>query len=93
MKILLIVYDNGSYIHYFPVGTAYIASVLRKEGYEVEIYNQDVHHYPEEHLTDYLNNNKFDIIGLGVIAGYYQYRKLLKISKAINASKNKPEQT
>ncbi len=91
MRILLVVYDNDSYISYFPVGTAYIASVLRKEGYEVEIYNQDVHHYPEEHLTDYLNNNKFDIIGLGVIAGYYQYRKLLKISKAINASKNKPE--
>ena len=91
MRILLVVYDNDSYISYFPVGTAYIASVLRKEGYEVEIYNQDVHHYPEEHLTDYLNNNKFDIIGLGVIAGYYQYRKLLKISKALNASKNKPE--
>ena len=91
MRILLIVYDNSSHIHYFPIGTAYIASVLRKEGYEIEIYNQDVHHYPEEHLTDYLNNNYFDIIGFGVIAGYYQYRKLLKISKAINASKNKPE--
>jgi anaerobic magnesium-protoporphyrin IX monomethyl ester cyclase len=91
MRILLVVYDNDSYISYFPIGTAYIASVLRKEGYEIEIYNQDVHHYPEQHLTDYLNSNKFDIIGLGVIAGYYQYSKLLKISKAINASKNRPE--
>lgn len=91
MRILLIVYDNDSYISYFPIGTAYIASVLRKEGHDVEIYNQDVHHYPEEHLTDYLDNNSFDIVGLGVIAGYYQYRKLLKISQAINASKNRPD--
>lgn len=84
------VYDNVSCIHYFPIGIAYIASVLLREGYDVEIYNQDVHHYPEEHLTDFLNNNRFDIIGLGVVGGYYQYAKLLKISKAINAAKNRP---
>ena len=91
MRILLIVYDNGSWIHFFPIGTAYIASVLRKEGYDVEIYNQDVHHYTEKHLTDYLNNNRFDAIGLGVTAGYYQYKKLLKISQAINRSKTRPD--
>ncbi len=90
MRILLIVYDNDSYIHYFPLGLAYIASVLRNAGHEVEIYSQDVHHYSEEHLTDYLNKNKFDVIGVNVIAGYYQYRKLLKISEAVNKSKNKP---
>ena len=56
----------------------------------MEIYNQDVNHYPEEHLTEYLNENKFDVIGVGIIAGYYQYRKLLKISDAINKSRNRP---
>jgi len=90
MKILLIVYDNDSYIHVFPQGTAYIASAIRAAGYDVEIYNQDVYHFPEEHLTKYLDENKFDVVGIGVIAGYYQYRKLLKISGAINASKNRP---
>jgi len=44
MRILLIAYDNGMHINTFPVGLAYIAAVLRKEGFEVEIYNQDVHH-------------------------------------------------
>lgn len=24
MRVLLAVYDNGSYVHYFPHGTAYI---------------------------------------------------------------------
>jgi radical SAM superfamily enzyme YgiQ (UPF0313 family) len=90
MRILLVAYDNDSYIHWFPQGLAAIAAVLHKEGYEVAIYNQDKFHYPDEHLTEYLNNNKFDVIGIGVIAGYYQYRKLLKIADAVNKSKNRP---
>ncbi|HPZ07436.1 MAG TPA: radical SAM protein [Candidatus Eremiobacteraeota bacterium] len=90
MRILLIVYDNDSYIHWFPQGLAYIAAVLLKEGYEVVIYNQDKFHYPDEDLTEYLNKNKFDVIGVSIIAGYYQYRKLLKISDAINRSKDRP---
>jgi len=90
MKILLVVYDNGSYIHWFPQGMAYIAAVLDLEGYEIEVYNQDVHHYPDEHLTEYLNKNHFDVVCVSIIAGYYQYRKLLTISTAINSSKNRP---
>lgn len=78
------------YIHWFPQGLAYIAAALLKEGHDVEIYNQDANHYPDEHLTAYLDQNKFDIIGVGIIAGYYQYRKLIKISDAINKSRNRP---
>ena len=76
MRILLVVYDNDSYIHWFPQGLAYIGAVLRKNGYEVEVYNQDKNHYSDEHLTEYLNKNKYDIVGVSIIAGYYQYRKL-----------------
>jgi len=90
VRILLVVYDNDSYIHWFPQGLAYIAAVLSKEGHTVEVYNQDQHHYPDAHLTEYLDRNKFDVIGLSFIAGYYQYRKALKISHAINKSKNRP---
>jgi len=90
MKILLVVYDNGSYIHWFPQGLGYIAAVLLKNGYEIEIYNQDKNHYSPKHLTEFLNKNRFDVVGLGVIAGYYQYRKLIEISKAINQSRNRP---
>ena len=80
MRILLVVYDNNSYIHWFPQGLAYIAAILKKNGHDVEIYNQDVHHYPEEHLTSFLDKNKFDMIGVSIIAGYYQYKKLLNIT-------------
>ncbi len=90
MKILLVVYDNDSYIHWFPQGLAYIAAVLKNEGHDVHIYTQDRDHYPEEHLTHYLDHNHFDMVGVSVIAGYYQYRKLLKLSGAINRSQNRP---
>jgi anaerobic magnesium-protoporphyrin IX monomethyl ester cyclase len=90
MKILLVVYDNDSYMHWFPQGLAYIAAVLKKRGDDIVIYNQDMHHYPDEHLTHYLNNNRFDIIGVSIIAGYYQYKKLLNISEAINRSDQRP---
>jgi radical SAM superfamily enzyme YgiQ (UPF0313 family) len=69
---------------------AYIAAILLKYGHEVEIYEQDIHHYPEEHLTNKLNSEKFDVVGLSFIGGYYEYKKALKISEAINKSKNRP---
>lgn len=90
MKVLLVVYDNESYIHHFPMGIAYIATALRDAGHEVNIYSQDLYHYPDEHLTEYLNNHSYDAVGLGIVAGYYPYRKLLKISEAINKTDKKP---
>lgn len=90
MKVLLIIYDNDSYIHFFPMGLAYIASALKNAGHDVMIYNQDVYHYSESHLTDYITHNEFDVVAIGVIAGYYQYKKLLKISDAINLVPNRP---
>jgi radical SAM superfamily enzyme YgiQ (UPF0313 family) len=86
MKVLFIVYDNESSINDFPLNIAYLSAVLREAGHDVTIYSQDVFHYPESHLTDYLNRNHFDIVGLGFVAGYWQYRKALKISKAVNDS-------
>lgn len=91
MRILLVVYDNGSHIHWFPQGLAYIAAVLAKQDYKVEIYSQDLNHYPDEHLTSYLDQNRFDAIGVSIIAGYYQYKKLLAIARAVDASKQRPE--
>ena len=82
--------DTAQYTNWFPQGIAYLASVLLKEGYDVEIYNQDLHHYPDEHLTHYLDNNNYDVIGVGAIGGYYQYKRLIRISNAINNSRNKP---
>lgn len=90
MKLLLIVPDNASYIATFPLGIAYIAAVCRESGHEVVIYSQDVYHYSEEHLLNYLNTNDFDVVGTGTCGGYYQYRKMLKISETIHRTDKKP---
>lgn len=89
MKILFVVYDNGSFLTSFPLGIAYLAAVLRGKGCEVSIYSQDAYHLPESHLVNHLKNNHFDLVGVGVIGGYYQYAKLLKISQAINSIPNR----
>jgi len=90
MRVLLVKMDNDSFISVFPVGIGYLASACRNAGHEVIIYNQDVYHWPDSHLLDLLNKEKFDVLGIGIVGGYYQYRKLLKVSKVINESKNRP---
>ncbi len=90
MRVLLVAYDNDSFIHWFPMGLAYLAAALRDAGHDVTIYNQDVYHYPETHLTEHLGDTHYDVVGVGVIGGYYQYRKLLRISDAINSVPDRP---
>lgn len=89
MNILMVVYDNDSYISWFPQGLAYLASAARNAGHYVEVYQQDIYHWPDSHLTDYLNKHDFDVVEVSVIGGYYQYHKLLSLSNAINASSNR----
>ncbi|MBI5240028.1 MAG: B12-binding domain-containing radical SAM protein [Elusimicrobia bacterium] len=90
MRVLLVVYDNQSFISWFPQGLGHIAAVLEQEGCSVEVYNQDQHHYPDAQLTEYLDQNRVDIVGVSVIGGYYQYRRLLGLSQAINRSRQRP---
>lgn len=89
MKILMVVYDNDSYISWFPQGLAYLAAAARNVGHEVEIYQQDIYHWSDSHLTNYLDTQMFDVVVVSVIGGYYQYRKLVSLSEAINASINR----
>lgn len=89
-RFLFVIYDNDSYVNTFPLGPAYLMSVLKQHGYDVKVFNQDVYHYPDEVLTNYLDKNHFDYVGIGVIGGYYQYRKLVSLSNAVNKSKDRP---
>lgn len=90
MKVLLIAYDNDSHAAYFPLGLAYIASALKDDGHKVKVYEQDVYHFSEEHLIQHCNKEQYDAIGIGGCGGYYQYRKIRKISEAIDTLEPKP---
>ena len=75
-KILFAVYDNGSYDHVFPMGFGALAAVLKRDGHEIVVWSQDMNHWPDDHLRTYLDENKFDVVVLSIIAGYYQYQKV-----------------
>ena len=90
LKVLFVVYDNGSYDHVFPMGVGAIAGVLKRDGHEFSVWNQDMHHWPDDNLRTHLDENKFDVVVISLIAGYYQYQKMKNLSKAINNSKNRP---
>ena len=89
LRVLFVVYDNGSYDNIFPMGFGAIGGILKKEGHKISVWNQDLHHWPDDNLRTYLDENEFDVVLLSMIAGYYQYQKMKGLSKAINNSKNR----
>lgn len=89
MRVLLITYDNESHINYFPLGTAYLAAAIKQVEGQITIYNQDLIHSSEEDLIKYIEKSQPDLVGVGMVAGYYPYKKLLAISDAINITKNR----
>lgn len=90
MKILLTVLDKGSHINFFPLGVAYLASAARARGFrDITVYNQEVYHYPDEAIMDYLEKGRFDILGVGIY-GYQQFKKAVGFLKHVNASRRRP---
>ena len=90
MRVLLVAYDSGSLINYFPMGLAYVASKMRREGCEVAICSMDKYHFTDDQLRDYLIERKPDIVGTGMCAGYWQYAQLLRIARVVNSLEPKP---
>lgn len=85
-NILLISYDNGSHIPFFPQNLFYLYQALRNGGHKVGIWFQDIHHGTGPDLTRLLNDANFDVVAFGFVAGYYQYRVAKQLAAAINLS-------
>jgi len=41
MRALLVIYDNNSYMSYFPLGAAYVVAALRVAGVDVDVYDSN----------------------------------------------------
>lgn len=89
-KVLFINYDNESKISFFPLAQAYLAAALEEAGHKVSIWQQDIHHWPDNKITEYLDQEHFDVVGISAAGGYYQYARLKALAKAINRSKQRP---
>jgi len=71
-KVLFIIHDLYQDDNHFPSGIGYLAAVLKRNGTEVEIYSQDVFHFTNDELADFLKKKEYDIIGLGFLAARFK---------------------
>ena len=87
MKVLFIVHDVYQEDNQFPLGIAYLASVLRNNGDDVEIYCMDIFHFSNKQLADHLDKNEYDMIGLGFMSA--RFMTILSLCKIVNEHKKK----
>lgn len=86
MKILFInpivrVKDDPRHI---PYGLAVLASIVRQDGYEVEILDINAHRYTHDTVKNKLNELKYDVIGIGgIISTYREVKWLVEYIKEI----------
>ena len=72
-KVLFIIPDVYQEDNQFPSGISYLAAALKKERVDVKICCQDIFHYSNEELTKlFLKNEKYDLIGIGFLAGRFK---------------------
>lgn len=86
-KVLFIVHDVYQKDNYFPSGVGYLAACLKANGYDVSVYCQDIFHYTNEELAEFLKRENFDIIGLGFLAARFK-ETVIDLCKVINTYKN-----
>ena len=70
--VLLIIHDVYQEDNEYPLSAGYLAAVLEKNGYSVEIYCMDVYHYTNKQLEEKLKHNKYHLIGVGFMAARFK---------------------
>jgi len=86
-KALLIVHDVYQDDNDFPIGIAYLAAVLKREGADVKVCCQDVFHYSNEELAErFLEKENYDLIGFGFLAARFK-ETVLGLCETINKYK------
>jgi len=88
-NVLLISYDNDSHLPLFPQNIFCLLGALKNKGHNIGVWFQDIHHQKDEFINQLLDQDFFNIVGIGFVAGYYPYQKVKKLSKIINAHKKR----
>ncbi len=83
IKVLFIIHDLYQDDLWFPLGIGYLSGMLLKYGIDVKIYSQDVFHYSNEELVEFLKVNDFDIIATGFLAARFK-ETIIDLSLIIN---------
>ncbi len=86
-KVLFIIHDVYQEDNQFPLGVAYLASVLREYGADITVCCQDVYHYSNEELAKkYLVDQEYDLIGIGFLAARFR-ETIVPLCETVNTYK------
>ena len=59
----------------FPIGLAYIASAIEREGYLFDLIDIDRHRYSDVEVESLLGQKRYDVIAFGTLVSGYKYAK------------------
>jgi len=85
-NVLFIIHDLYQDDNHFPLGIGYLAAVLRKQDVNVEVYCQDIFHYTNDELAEFLKKGKYDLICVGFLAARFK-ETVLDLCTCINKHK------
>lgn len=60
---------------YFPIGLAYVATALEREGYVFDIIDIEANRYSDQQIKDLLSRKSYDVIAFGTLVSGYKYAK------------------
>jgi len=88
MRILLIQpgYRSSELPTYFPLGLAYIVSVLREAGHTLQVLDIEGNRLSQQEVERFVSSAEFDAVGVSALITKYKYlkRELIPLLKARN---------
>jgi len=86
-RVLVLVHNLHQPDTFFNIGAGYLVSVLKQHGAMVDVFDMAIDNLDESDLADYLQDNSYDIIGLGFLSA--RFRETVEpLCKVINQYKN-----
>lgn len=88
-KIILINISLRPYLpnRNFPIGLSYIATSIKKAGYDFKIIDIEAYRYSNEELEKILKNEEFDVVAFGaLVTGYKIVKELSSMIKRVKSN-------
>lgn len=87
MNIVLVNINIRPYMDkaYFPTGLAYVATAMKRAGYEFDLIDIEAYRYSDEELEKLLAKKSYDVVAFGTLVSGYKYaKKVASIARKTN---------
>jgi len=69
----------------FPIGLGYIATSMKRGGWDFELLDLDILRWDDEQIQKHLSDNKYDVVCMGcIVTGYKHVKRWSKVIKESN---------